>query len=277
VEKKLNPDRKNKTIMRRLHTNGFSSADNLIKTLMLLDLQLEPGDSILDFGCGSGSLVYEFLDRGYHACGFDIHNYTSLRQPEDIRFFRFPETQDKSSKTDFLIDDSFRLPCEDASFDFVFSTQVLEHIHNLDAVAREIARVLKPGGIALHVYPRRCALVETHTLIPFNGMFNSASYMRFWAGIGIRNEHQKGISSTETLQRNMDYHKTGLFYRTRREIRDICARHYSQTAFLRNQYYANRPFITPGKVLEFCRILMGKNRLRNMASASKMEVLATFK
>jgi SAM-dependent methyltransferase len=41
------------------------------------------------------------------------------------------------------------LPCDDASFDLVLCTQVLEHLHDPGAALAEIYRVLAPGGGAL--------------------------------------------------------------------------------------------------------------------------------
>lgn len=61
-----------------------------------------------------------------------------------------------------LVADAHALPFGDASFDFVFSLAVFEHLHSPWIAAREIARVLRPGGGAytlcaflqpLHGYP----------------------------------------------------------------------------------------------------------------------------
>jgi len=42
--------------------------------------------------------------------------------------------------------DAHRLPFRDGSFDFVFSLAVFEHLHSPWIAAKEIARVLRPGG-----------------------------------------------------------------------------------------------------------------------------------
>jgi SAM-dependent methyltransferase len=54
-----------------------------------------------------------------------------------------------------LVCDAARLPFKDASFDFVFSSSVLEHIRDRAPVYRELRRCLRPGGVMLHVMPSR--------------------------------------------------------------------------------------------------------------------------
>ncbi len=46
------------------------------------------------------------------------------------------------------------IPCPDASFDSVLSTQVLEHVQYPEKVAQEMYRVLKEGGHALITAPQ---------------------------------------------------------------------------------------------------------------------------
>lgn len=49
--------------------------------------------------------------------------------------------------------DGRRLPFADAAFDIVYSSHLLEHVADLAALSDEIRRVLKPGGMAIHVVP----------------------------------------------------------------------------------------------------------------------------
>ena len=52
-----------------------------------------------------------------------------------------------------IIADASRLPFVDDCFDLVFSSNVLEHVENLDSCFAEMKRVLAPGGIMIHSMP----------------------------------------------------------------------------------------------------------------------------
>jgi SAM-dependent methyltransferase len=64
----------------------------------------------------------------------------------------------------FEVADATRLPYADASFDAVYSASVLEHIRDDGdiAAAREIARVLRPGGVAALTVPYARAHRDEH-------------------------------------------------------------------------------------------------------------------
>ena len=49
--------------------------------------------------------------------------------------------------------DGKKLPIADATFVLVFSSHVMKHIPNFPDFQREIARVLAPSGVALHIMP----------------------------------------------------------------------------------------------------------------------------
>lgn len=45
-----------------------------------------------------------------------------------------------------------KLPFAEGSFDLIETRAVLEHVGNIEAAAREMARVLRPGGVAIHSF-----------------------------------------------------------------------------------------------------------------------------
>lgn len=49
--------------------------------------------------------------------------------------------------------DGLTIPFSDASFDVVFSSNVLEHVQDINMMMAEIRRVLKADGIAIHILP----------------------------------------------------------------------------------------------------------------------------
>jgi len=55
----------------------------------------------------------------------------------------------------FKVCDAENLPFKDDSFDFIFSSNLLEHIKNKTQCLAELKRVLKKNGIMIHVMPNR--------------------------------------------------------------------------------------------------------------------------
>jgi SAM-dependent methyltransferase len=54
-----------------------------------------------------------------------------------------------------VVCDGTAMPFADASFDFIFSSSVLEHVRDRGATYREMLRCLRPGGVMLHAMPSR--------------------------------------------------------------------------------------------------------------------------
>ena len=74
------------------------------------------------------------------------------------------------------------LPFADNTFDFVFSDQVLEHVQDHNLAFAEIARVMKPGGISLHIFPARLKPTEAHVFVPLGGVMQSRWWLTFGPG-----------------------------------------------------------------------------------------------
>lgn len=92
---------------------------------------------VLDFGAGTGDQSVALKNMGYDVSALDVAD------------------SDYSSETVFPVTfyDGRVIPFPDASFDFIFSSNVLEHIRDTENINRELRRVLKPGGIMVHILP----------------------------------------------------------------------------------------------------------------------------
>ena len=83
---------------------------------------------LLDLGCGENRLVREYRAAGGEGVGLDVHPWPGA---------------------DLLVADSARLPYPDGGFETVTFVASLNHIPNREAVVREAARLLAPGGRAV--------------------------------------------------------------------------------------------------------------------------------
>lgn len=119
------------------------------------------GLKILDIGCGRGELVWRLRGLGARAFGVEVEpRYVASGKILNATFDdQFPVLDLASPGAPF--------PYPDNSFDLVVSFQVLEHVSDLDSLAREVARVLRPGGTTLHVLPAKYRLIEPHYGLPF--------------------------------------------------------------------------------------------------------------
>lgn len=109
-------------------------------------LGLRSGDLLLDLGCGFGRHAFEAARRGAVVVAFD---YADNELKEVRNTFSAMEDAGEISGVGLVgtvQGDGTRLPFDDATFDRVIASEVLEHIPDDMAAVAELARVLKPGG-----------------------------------------------------------------------------------------------------------------------------------
>jgi SAM-dependent methyltransferase len=96
-----------------------------------------PGARVLEIGAGTGQQALDLSRRGYAVEAVELADsaYKGARV--------FPVTEY----------DGAAIPFADRSFDFVFSSNVLEHVTELSRLHAETVRILKPGGRIIHIVP----------------------------------------------------------------------------------------------------------------------------
>jgi len=108
----------------------------------LLGLTYPPGLG-LDLGCGDGRLTQILAQEvgGLRLVGLDVDPLETALVEGEHFYERVHTTSGE------------RIPEPDATFDFVLSVSVMEHIPNLEVVLKDVARVLKPGGRLITTIP----------------------------------------------------------------------------------------------------------------------------
>lgn len=221
-----------------------------------IEASTSPGAVILDYGCGSGTIIRLLQARQRTALGCDVFyeggDYSSVILPQEL------------GTTIFRMD-ADRIPFPDNYFDFIVSNQVLEHVPDLDVTIEEMARVLKPGGTVLSVFPYKGVWREGHCGVPFLHWFPRGSRVRLYyaylarcCGLGF---HTKGKSKWEWAQDFCDWLDRWTHYRTYNEIRHAFRARLSEPQHLEQVYLSARlgsPVrFLPSPVLKFITWRLG--------------------
>lgn len=103
--------------------------------LLLQDI---PADSlILEFGAGTGRQAKALASMGYNVDAIDLadSNY-AVDRVYSVRDY-----------------DGIHIPLPDHSVDVIFSSNVLEHVEDLETIFGEFKRVTRPAGFGIHLMP----------------------------------------------------------------------------------------------------------------------------
>ena len=129
---------------------------------MALALLGGPVRSAVEVGYGSGILLLELGRRAERLTGVDRHDGGA-----GVRAMARAEGLDPLLVRGGICE----LPLADRSADLIVCLSVLEHVRTLDTASAEIARVLRPGGVAVLGYPRVDRLMQAlFPLIGFRGI-----------------------------------------------------------------------------------------------------------
>lgn len=103
---------------------------------------------VLEIGSGTGVQLKAIKKLSRSAVGLELIGGAYVRD-ESLNILEY---------------DGLHLPFRDASFDLVFSSNVIEHIPHQEQITSEFRRVLRSGGKAVHVVPTRSWRILTSVL-----------------------------------------------------------------------------------------------------------------
>lgn len=91
--------------------------------------------NVLDFGCGCKPYKDIFQVEEYVGMDIEVSGHSHKNENVDIFY------------------DGNTIPCADNYFDSIFSSEVLEHVFNIDKILTELYRVLKPNAYMVITVP----------------------------------------------------------------------------------------------------------------------------
>lgn len=183
-----------------------------IKTLLALQPAEHRQLRLLEIGTGSGVIAHYFAVGS--GLGYEVDAIDVVDQRQVTDGYRYQDVA------------GIDLPFATDSFDAVISNHVIEHVGDDDRQRghlREIARVLRPGGVAYLATPSRWQLVEPHYHLAFLSWLPRPLRSRYlrWRGAGEFYDCEPlAMSELESMLSS-----SGLAYRNVCEdaIRAMCA------------------------------------------------------
>ncbi len=152
----------------------------LFERIVADDLQLKPGEKVLDLGCGCGAIA-EHIAELTGATPYGIN----LDASQIEKAWKNPNLP----RSNFTVGDFNKpLPFDDGAFDAVYAVQPMTYVSDHAFTFDEVFRVLKPGGVfvindvaALDAYDRdnehqRTLIQHTRELTVFGGFW----YYEYW-------------------------------------------------------------------------------------------------
>jgi SAM-dependent methyltransferase len=152
---------------------GSLAADSVA---MVSDYTTLTGRTVLDVGAGPLHFAAAFEAAGARYIGCDIEAGDLLAQPG----------------ASAVVCSADRLAFASGTVDVAFSSNVLEHVSDPDAVCREMVRVLRPGGIAVVSFTNWLSPWGGHETSPWHWLGGEYAVRRYRRRTGVDPKNRVG-------------------------------------------------------------------------------------
>lgn len=140
------------------------------------------GKRVLEVGLGLGADSEQLIRRGARWTGVDLTEESVARVETRLAIRGL-------AHDGLFVASARRLPFPDHQFDVVFSHGVLHHIPDIDAAQRELARVLRPGGLLVAMVYAKRSLNYLVSIAVIRRLALAALYLSPVEPPGISGEH----------------------------------------------------------------------------------------
>lgn len=149
---------------------GVSLGENDIRLIRKAKQYYNSGSTVLDYGCATGSIVFEIAKEAKQVYGVDFSS-----RMIDTAKKKVVET--KTGNADFIYGSIFNEGLKKEYFDVITAFSVLHLVPDLPQVFERINTLLKPGGVFISVSP---CLGEKHFI---SLVINAGVYVLSKAGV----------------------------------------------------------------------------------------------
>jgi SAM-dependent methyltransferase len=142
--------------------NWFDEGRNYDRRWHVIESRRPRVGRVLDVAAGCGTFLLYGLNHGRDVTGIEPEEWKRSYYQRKIELCRYPAQY--ADRIVAAVGES--LPFANESFDLVTTYQTLEHVADVQQCAREMLRVLRPGGVLYVRAPDYSSFFEPHYRVP---------------------------------------------------------------------------------------------------------------
>lgn len=142
--------------------NAMAVASERLTEIMIDKIAVEPGQRVLDVGCGTGQPALRLA----REAEVDVVGIT-VSEEQVVSATRLSEANGLGDRLSFQLADAMELPFEEDSFDAAWLFESPPHMPDRVHVLQQVARVVRPGGLI--------ALTDFVQIAPMTGAEHDAA------------------------------------------------------------------------------------------------------